>query len=140
RTSLFDKLQLPVIRKTKTGPDTDASKLDALAAQEHPIPRLIFENRALEKPKGTYVDALLQAVNPLTGRIHTTFQQTVAATGRLSSADPNLQNIPIRTDQGRKIRRGFIPERGYVFVTADYSQIELRILAHMSGDPAFVEA
>jgi len=140
RTILFDKLQLPVIRKTKTGPSTDASVLEELAAQGHAIPRLILEYRELDKLKGTYVDALPQAVNPLTGRIHTTFQQTVAATGRLSSADPNLQNIPIRTDQGRKIRRGFIPERGYVFVTADYSQIELRILAHMSGDPAFVEA
>ncbi|HEU5210984.1 MAG TPA: DNA polymerase I [Longimicrobiales bacterium] len=140
RTILFEKLELPIIRKTKTGPSTDASVLEELATQGHAIPRLILEYRELDKLKGTYVDALPQAVNPLTGRIHTTFQQTVAATGRLSSADPNLQNIPIRTDQGRRIRKGFIPDAGNVFVTADYSQIELRILAHMSGDPAFVEA
>jgi len=140
RTILFEKLGLPVLRKTKTGASTDASVLEELATQGHEIPRLILEYRELDKLKGTYVDALPLAVNPGTGRIHTTFQQTVAATGRLSSADPNLQNIPIRTDQGRRIRKGFIPEQGHVFVTADYSQIELRILAHMSGDPAFVEA
>lgn len=140
RTVLFEKLELPVIRKTKTGPSTDASVLEELAAQGHAIPRLILEYRQLDKLKGTYVDALPVAVNPKTGRIHTTFQQTVAATGRLSSADPNLQNIPIRTDQGAEIRKGFVPAPDHVFVTADYSQIELRILAHMSGDPAFVEA
>ena len=140
RTILFEKLGLPVLRKTKTGASTDAAVLEELAAQGHSIPRLIIEYRQIDKLKGTYVDALPHSVNARTGRIHTTFQQTVAATGRLSSADPNLQNIPIRTEQGAEIRKGFIPADGFVFVTADYSQIELRILAHMSGDPAFVDA
>ncbi len=140
RAILFDKLGMPVLRKTKTGASTDASVLEELAAQGHAIPQLILEYRQLDKLKGTYVDALPLAVHPRTGRIHTTFQQTVAATGRLSSADPNLQNIPIRTEQGAEIRKGFIPADGFVFVTADYSQIELRILAHLSGDPAFVDA
>jgi DNA polymerase I len=140
RAILYDKLGLPVLRKTKTGPSTDAAVLEELAAQGHALPRQLMEFRQLDKLKGTYVDALPLLVNPATGRIHTSFNQTVAATGRLSSSDPNLQNIPIRTEQGAEIRKGFIPADGSVFVTADYSQIELRILAHFSGDPAFVEA
>lgn len=140
RTILFEKLKLPVIKRTKTGPSTDATVLEELAAQGHALPRLLLEYRQIDKLKGTYVDALPQLVNPETGRIHTSFNQTVAATGRLSSSDPNLQNIPVRTEQGAEIRKGFIPADGYLFLAADYSQIELRILAHLSGDPAFVEA
>ena len=140
RTVLYDKLRLPVLRKTKTGPTTDASVLEELAAKGYDLPRLLLEFRQIEKLRGTYVDALPQLVNPLTRRIHTTFNQTIAATGRLSSSDPNLQNIPIRTEQGAEIRKGFIPADGFLFVTADYSQIELRILAHFSGDPAFLDA
>jgi DNA polymerase-1 len=140
RTILFDKLDLPVLRKTKTGASTDAAVLEVLAEQGHALPRLLLEFRQLDKLKGTYVDALPLQVNPETGRIHTSFSQTVAATGRLSSSDPNLQNVPIRTEQGAELRKGFIPDDGFVFLGADYSQIELRILAHMSGDPAFVEA
>jgi DNA polymerase I len=140
RVILYDKLGLPALRKTKTGPSTDASVLEELAAQGHELPRLLMEFRRIDKLKGTYVDALPLLVNPTTRRIHTSFNQTIAATGRLSSSDPNLQNIPIRTEQGAEIRKGFIPADGFVFLTADYSQIELRILAHFSGDPAFVEA
>ncbi|MFS8638477.1 MAG: DNA polymerase I [Gemmatimonadota bacterium] len=140
REVMFERLGLPVIKKTKTGPSTDASVLEELAAQGHEFPRLLLEYRQLDKLKGTYVDALPKLVNPETGRLHTNFNQTVAATGRLSSADPNLQNIPIRTEIGAEIRKGFVPADGHVFMAADYSQIELRILAHLSGDPAFVEA
>ncbi|MBX6362481.1 MAG: DNA polymerase I [Gemmatimonadetes bacterium] len=140
RQILFEKLGLPVLKRTKTGPSTDVSVLEELAAQGHALPRLLIEYRQLDKLKGTYVDALPLAVNPGTGRIHTSFSQTVAATGRLSSSDPNLQNIPIRTEIGAEIRKGFIPADGHVFLAADYSQIELRILAHLSGDPAFVTA
>ncbi|MCI0432197.1 MAG: DNA polymerase I [Gemmatimonadetes bacterium] len=140
RAILFDRLGLPVQRKTKTGPSTDASVLEELAAAGHQLPRLILEFRQLDKLKGTYVDALPLQVNPATGRIHTVFSQTVAATGRLSSSDPNLQNIPIRTQVGAEIRKGFIPADGCLFLSADYAQIELRILAHMSGDPVMVEA
>jgi DNA polymerase-1 len=113
--------------------------LEALAGS-HDLPRLVLDYRGLAKLKSTYVDALPTMVNPDTGRVHTSFNQTVAATGRLSSSDPNLQNIPIRTEQGRRIRRAFVPEAGHVLVTADYSQVELRILAHMSGDPVLLEA
>jgi DNA polymerase I len=140
RVILFERLGLPMLRKTKTGPSTDASVLEELAAQGYTLPRLLMDFRQVDKLKSTYVDALPQLVNRVTGRIHTSFNQTVAATGRLSSSDPNLQNIPIRTGQGAEIRKGFIPADGHVFITADYSQIELRILAHFSGDPAFVEA
>jgi DNA polymerase-1 len=140
REILFDRLGLPVIRKTKTGPSTDASVLEALAAQGHELPMLLMEYRQLDKLQGTYVTALPRQVNRETGRLHTSFNQTVAATGRLSSADPNLQNIPIRTEVGAEIRRGFVPAEGNLFVSADYSQIELRILAHYSADPAFVDA
>jgi DNA polymerase-1 len=139
RTVLFDELKLPVSRKTKTGASTDASVLEGLAEQGHELPRRILEYRQVDKLKGTYADALPALVSPETGRIHSSFNQTVAATGRLSSSDPNLQNIPIRTELGVEIRKGFIPADGFKFVTADYSQIELRILAHMSKDPVFME-
>jgi DNA polymerase I len=140
REILFEKLQLPVIRRTKTGPSTDASVLEELAAQGHTLPIRLLEYRQLEKLRSTYVDALPKLVHPETGRIHASFNQTVAATGRLSSSDPNLQNIPIRTQVGREIRKGFVPQSGWFFLAADYSQIELRILAHFSGDEAFVTA
>ncbi len=136
---LFGKLSLPVIRKTKTGASTDADTLEELAAL-HPVPAKIVEYRGLMKLKGTYIDALPALVNPDTGRLHTSFNQAVAATGRLSSSDPNLQNIPIRTELGRRIRTAFVAKPGTLLVSADYSQIELRVLAHFSEDPAFVEA
>ena len=140
REVLFEKLELPVVKRTKTGPSTDASVLEELAAEGHEVPRRMLEYRELAKLKSTYVDALPRLVHPATGRIHTSFNQTVAATGRLSSSDPNLQNIPIRTPLGREIRKGFVAREGCVFLGADYSQIELRVLAHFSGDEAFVTA
>ncbi len=136
---LFSKLGLPVVRKTKTGASTDADVLEELAAH-HAVPAKIVEYRTLTKLKGTYIDALPALVSARTGRLHTTFNQAVAATGRLSSSDPNLQNIPIRTDLGRRIRQAFIADPGFRLVSADYSQIELRVLAHFSADPAFVDA
>jgi DNA polymerase-1 len=136
---LFEKLKLPALRRTKTGYSTDADVLTELALS-HPLPAKILEHRSLAKLKGTYADALPVLVNPRTGRIHTTFNQMVASTGRLSSQDPNLMNIPTRTELGRRIRAAFIPEAGWRFVAADYSQIELRILAHMSGEPAIIES
>jgi DNA polymerase-1 len=136
---LFGKLSLPVIRKTKTGASTDADTLEELAAL-HPVPAKIVEYRGLAKLKGTYIDALPALVNPRTGRLHTSFNQAVAATGRLSSSEPNLQNIPIRSEVGRRIREAFIARPGHLVVSADYSQIELRILAHLSEDPAFLDA
>jgi DNA polymerase-1 len=139
-TILFEKQQLPVLKKTKTGPSTDADVLEQLAAMGHDLPRLILEYRELQKLKSTYVDTLPATINPRTGRIHTSFNQAGAATGRLSSSDPNLQNIPVRTLRGEEIRRGFIPREGWTFLVADYSQIELRLMAHLSGDPAFIEA
>lgn len=140
REVLFERLELPVIKRTKTGPSTDSSVLERLAVDGHRLPQLMMDYRQLEKLRNTYVDALPALVNPETRRIHTTFNQTVAATGRLSSSDPNLQNIPIRTDIGREIRHGFVAAPGTLLVTADYSQIELRILAHFSGDDVFVRA
>jgi len=136
---LFGKLSLPVVRKTKTGPSTDADTLEELAAL-HPVPAKIVDYRVLSKLKGTYIDALPALVNPATGRLHTSFNQAVAATGRLSSSNPNLQNIPIRSEVGRRIRQAFVAKPGHVLVSADYSQIELRILAHFSQDPAFLDA
>jgi DNA polymerase I len=136
---LFGKLGLPVVRRTKTGPSTDADVLEELAAL-HEVPARIVEYRGLTKLKSTYIEALPVLVHPRTGRLHTTFNQAVAATGRLSSSEPNLQNIPIRTEVGRRIRQAFIADPGYRIVSADYSQIELRILAHFSEDPAFLEA
>lgn len=140
RHVLFEKLQLPVIKKTKTGPSTDADVLEELAAHGHLVPKLLLEYREVSKLLSTYVEALPRAVHPETGRIHTSFYQIGAATGRLSSADPNLQNIPVRTSRGVAIRRGFVPRQGWRFVVADYSQIELRLLAHLSNDEAFVAA
>ena len=139
-TILFEKNQLPILKKTKTGPSTDADVLEQLAAMGHDLPRLILEYRELQKLKSTYVDTLPERVNRGTGRIHTSFNQAGAATGRLSSAEPKLQNIPVRTTRGEAIRAGFVPREGWVFLVADYSQIELRIMAHLSGDPAFIEA
>jgi DNA polymerase-1 len=140
RDVLFTRLGLPVLKRTKTGASTDASVLEELAAEGHVVPRLMLEYRELEKLRGTYVDALPRLVNPDSGRIHTSFNQTVAATGRLSSSDPNLQNIPIRTAVGREIRKGFVADDGHVLLGVDYSQIELRVLAHFSGDAPLVEA
>lgn len=139
-TMLFEKMQLPVRKKTSTGPSTDASVLQQLADEGHALPSLIMEYRELAKLESTYLDTLPVLVNPATGRLHTSYNQAVAATGRLASSDPNLQNIPIRRELGKAIRRGFIPRAGWKLVAADYSQIELRLLAHLSGDPAFVEA
>ena len=140
RMVLFDKLQLPVLKKTKTGASTDFEVLEQLAAMGHEVPRLMIEYRELAKLKSTYVDALPGFIHPETGRVHTSFNQTGAATGRLSSSEPNLQNIPVRTPRGEAIRRAFIAPPRHLLLTADYSQIELRLLAHLSGDPAFVEA
>jgi DNA polymerase-1 len=138
---LFDKLKLPAGKRTgKTRVASTAVGVLEDLAQEHELPRLILDWRSLQKLKGTYVDALPQLVNPLTGRVHTCFNQAVAATGRLSSSDPNLQNIPIRTELGREIRAAFVAEPGHVLISADYSQIELRVLAHLSGDPTLIEA
>ncbi|HHT9141911.1 MAG TPA: DNA polymerase I [Candidatus Wujingus californicus] len=137
---LFKKLELPQTRRTKTGLSTDANVLATLA-WHHSLPKLVLEYRKLTKLKNTYIDALPEMINQRTGRIHTSFNQTVTATGRLSSSGPNLQNIPIRTDIGRQIRRAFIStEKDTVFLSADYSQIELRILAHFSDDKALVSA
>jgi DNA polymerase-1 len=140
REILFEKLHLPVLKKTPTGPSTDASVLQQLADEGHRLPVLLMEYREIAKLESTYIDALPGYVHPVTGRVHTSFSQTVAATGRLSSSEPNLQNIPIRRELGRDIRRGFIPRAGWALLAADYSQIELRLLAHLSGDPAFVQA
>jgi len=137
---LFEDLNLPGGRKTKTGYSTDANVLEGLREQ-HPVVPKILEFRQLSKLKGTYVDALPLLVDAKTHRVHTSFNQTVAATGRLSSSDPNLQNIPIRTEVGQKVRRAFIPGRpGDILLSADYSQIELRVLAHMTDDPVLVDA
>ncbi|MBI2900077.1 MAG: DNA polymerase I [Planctomycetes bacterium] len=136
---LFEKLGLTPGRKTKTGRSTDMEVLEQLAG-EHPLPAKVLEHRVLTKLKGTYIDALPALVNPETGRIHTSYNQAVAGTGRLSSSDPNLQNIPVRTPEGREIRKAFVPEPGWTFVSADYSQIELRLVAHLSKDPIMTRA
>jgi DNA polymerase-1 len=137
---LYDRLQLPVLKKTPKGlPSTDESVLQELAV-EYPLPRLILEHRGLSKLKSTYTDKLPEQIDPKTGRIHTSYHQAVAATGRLSSSDPNLQNIPIRNGEGRKIRQAFIAPRGFKIVAADYSQIELRIMAHLSDDEGLLKA
>jgi DNA polymerase-1 len=138
REVLYQDLKLPVLKRTDLSnePSTDQETLEKLAALGHAVPKTIIEHRQISKLKGTYVDALPALVNPDTGRLHTSFNQTVAATGRLSSSDPNLQNIPARSDMGREIRQAFLPKDGWVLITADYSQIELRLLAHFTGDPA----
>lgn len=140
RHILFEKLGLPSRKRTATGPSTDASVLQELAEEGHTLPTLLMEYRELAKLESTYLDALPALIHPRTGRLHTSFNQTVATTGRLSSSDPNLQNIPIRRELGRDIRRGFVPRAGWRFLSVDYSQIELRLLAHLSRDPAFVDA
>ena len=136
---LFEKLGLPKGRKTKEGYSTDVEVLSYLA-QNHELPAEILAYRGMVKLKSTYIDALPQLVHPQTGRIHTSYNQTVTATGRLSSSNPNLQNIPIRTLEGKRIRQAFIAAPGWLILSADYSQIELRVLAHLSGDPALIEA
>jgi DNA polymerase-1 len=136
----YDKLNLPVLKKTPTGqPSTDESVLQELAS-DYPLPKVILDHRSLSKLKSTYIDKLPQQVDNRTGRIHTSYHQAVAATGRLSSSDPNLQNIPIRSEEGRKIRQAFIAPAGYKIVAADYSQIELRIMAHLSEDAGLLNA
>ena len=140
REILFEKLQLPVLKKTPSGPSTDASVLQQLADAGHELPVLLMEFREVTKLEGTYIDALPALLNPRTGRLHTSYNQAVAATGRLSSEDPNLQNIPIRRELGREIRRLFVARPGWQLLSADYSQIELRLLAHLSADEAFVQA
>jgi len=139
-TILFDELRLPVVKRTqKGGRSTDASVLEELV-DKHALASIVLEYRELDKLKSTYLDALPRAVNPRTGRIHTHFEQAVAATGRLSSTDPNLQNIPIRTEVGRLVRTAFVAPEGYQIVSADYSQIELRVLAHLAKDAELIHA
>lgn len=138
---LFNDLQLPVLKKTpKKEPSTAVEVLEELAALDYPLPRLILEYRSLSKLKSTYTDALPQEINPKTGRVHTSYQQAVTATGRLSSTNPNLQNIPIRSEEGRRIRQAFIVPKGFRLLAADYSQIELRIMAHLSEDDKLLSA
>ena len=140
REILFEELKLPVQKRTKTGPSTDQSVLEKLAPL-HPLPERITEHRQLSKLKNTYLDALPALVNDRTGRLHTSFNQVAASTGRLSSLQPNLQNIPVRTTEGRQVRRAFVPgDTGMVLLCADYSQVELRVLAHFSGDSAMQTA
>ena len=136
---LFDKLNLPPIKKTKTAYSTDTEVLQRLAPL-HALPSEILQYRTLSKLKNTYIDVLPTLINGETGRIHASFNQMVVATGRLSSSDPNLQNIPIRGDEGRKIREAFVAEDGFVLLSADYSHIELRVLAHLSRDELLLEA
>ncbi|WP_437879973.1 DNA polymerase I [Pseudomonas sp. LRF_L74] len=138
---LYEKLGLPVISKTATGqPSTAEAVLAELAEQDYPLPKVIMQYRSLSKLKSTYTDRLPEQINPRTGRIHTSYHQAVAATGRLSSSDPNLQNIPIRTAEGRRIRQAFVAPKGYKLVAADYSQIELRIMAHLAKDESLLDA
>ena len=136
---LFDKLGLPHSKKTKTGLSTDSSVLERLA-EKYPLPEKILAYRSFAKLQNTYVDSLPKLIRADTGRVHTSFNQTVTATGRLSSSNPNLQNIPIRTEEGRRIRTAFVPAPGWSLLSADYSQIELRLLAHLSQDPVLVES
>jgi len=138
-TILFEKLKLPVIRKTKTGNSTDEEVLVKLSEQ-HALPKLLMDYRELQKLISTYVEGLLEAARGPEDRIHTSFNPTVAATGRLSSSNPNLQNIPIRTELGRKIRQAFVPKKGWTLLSADYSQIDLRMLAHISEDETLCKA
>lgn len=136
----YDKLKLPVLKKTPKGQPSTAEPVLQELALDYPLPKHILEYRSLAKLKSTYIDALPQQVNPKTGRIHTVYRQAVTSTGRLSSTDPNLQNIPVRTEQGRKIREAFIAPQGYKIISADYSQIELRIMAHLSKDKGLLDA
>lgn len=136
---LFERLRLKPVKRTKTGFSTDEEVLTKLAV-EHEVPALIIAFRQLSKLKSTYVDAILEIINPSTGRVHTSFNQTVTATGRLSSSRPNLQNIPVRSEAAARIREAFVADKGFTFFSADYSQIELRIVAHLSEDPVFIDA
>lgn len=140
QTIFFEKLDLPVLKKTPTGQPSTAEPVLQELAEQYEMPRLILEHRSLNKLKSTYTDKLPLEVNEKSGRIHSSFQQAVAATGRLSSTDPNLQNIPIRTAEGRRVRQAFIPEKGCKLLAADYSQVELRIMAHLSQDPGLLKA
>lgn len=137
---LYDRLQLPVLKKTPTGQPSTAEPVLAELAMDYPLPKVIMEYRALSKLKSTYTDKLPHMIDPHTGRVHTSYHQAVTATGRLSSTDPNLQNIPVRTEEGRRVRQAFIAPPGYQLVSADYSQIELRIMAHLSGDDGLCAA
>jgi DNA polymerase-1 len=137
---LFEKLGLPIIKKTPKGAPSTAEEVLAELALDYPLPKLLLEYRSLSKLKSTYTDKLPEMIKPATGRVHTSYHQAVTATGRLSSSDPNLQNIPIRTEEGRRIRQAFIAPDGYRIVAADYSQIELRIMAHLSGDAGLLKA
>jgi DNA polymerase I len=139
-TILFEKMQLPIVRKTPTGQPSTAEDVLEELAENYALPKLILEHRNLSKLKSTYTDKLPEQINPKTGRVHTSYHQAVAATGRLSSQDPNLQNIPIRTPEGRRIRQAFIAPAGHLLLAADYSQIELRIMAHLSGDEGLLAA
>jgi len=136
----FDEKKMPVLAKTPKGQPSTAENVMVQLAADHALPRIILEHRSLTKLKSTYLDKLPTQINKKTGRIHTSYHQAVASTGRLSSSDPNLQNIPIRTEEGRRIREAFIPEKGYRLLAADYSQIELRIMAHLSGDESLLQA
>ena len=140
QTIFYDKLGLPVLQKTPKGAPSTAEPVLQELAQDYDLPRLILEHRSMSKLKSTYTDKLPQQINPATGRVHTSYHQAVAATGRLSSSDPNLQNIPIRSEEGRRIRQAFIAPEGYQLVAADYSQIELRIMAHLSSDKGLLTA
>ncbi|GHD34552.1 DNA polymerase I [Parahalioglobus pacificus] len=137
---LFEKLELPVVKKTPKGAPSTAEEVLVELALDYPLPKLLLEHRSLNKLKSTYTDKLPEMINPVSGRVHTSYHQAVTATGRLSSSDPNLQNIPIRTEEGRRIRKAFIAPEGYRIVAADYSQIELRIMAHLSGDAGLLSA
>jgi len=137
---LFGKLQLPVLKKTPKGQPSTAEEVLTELALDYPLPRVLLEHRGIAKLKSTYADKLPEMIHPRTGRVHTSYHQAVAATGRLSSSDPNLQNIPVRTEEGRRIRQAFVPEPGYKMVSADYSQIELRIMAHLSQDDGLLNA
>jgi len=137
---LFDKLGLPVLKKTPKGAPSTAEEVLVELALDYPLPKLILEHRGMSKLKSTYTDKLPERIDPDTGRVHTSYHQAVASTGRLSSSDPNLQNIPIRSEEGRRIRQAFIAPKGYTLLAADYSQIELRIMAHLSGDEGLLKA
>jgi DNA polymerase-1 len=137
---LFDQQKLPVLKKTPTGAPSTAEDVLQELALDYPLPKVLMEYRGLSKLKSTYTDKLPLMINPRTGRIHTNYHQAVAATGRLSSQDPNLQNIPIRNEEGRRIRQAFVAPKGYKLIAADYSQIELRIMAHLSNDDGLLNA